>query len=173
MEPGSPPPNKSRPETPTCWNGIVIHPAIFDDNPTESLSGIHSLLDYCEVTFAEDGAIDQKSLSDLITANDPQRLLAFYDRQDSICDWYYAAYADPNDSNSPPNTIVKDALNLDVRGRVLVILDGPKEGKWMQNEEVDTLKLARTLWWYKQSGSDVTEVYGERELRRFVTTLYD
>lgn len=155
------------------WNGIIIHPDIYGENPTDSLAGLRSHLDYCEVTFEDDGDVDKNCLKDLIDAPNGSRIISFYDRHDNICDWYYAAYASTDHSTAPVNTVASEILQRSIRGRVLVILDGPKDGKWMKNTMIAIDELARTLWWYRQSGSDLAEVFGERELRRFVSTLYD
>lgn len=57
-----------------------------------------------------------------------------------------------------------------VEGPVLVVLDGPAEGKWAMRETIDEDKFARTVWWYFKSGNDASQVYGEREFRRFLRT---
>lgn len=96
----------------------------------------------------------------------------FYDRDEKEYQWYYSAYAAPSDSTRLRNSVMSSITKDDVTGRVLVVLDGPKGGAWMDSTAINSERLARTIWWYQQSGSDVAEIFGERELRRFVLSLY-
>ncbi|EIM89080.1 uncharacterized protein STEHIDRAFT_154767 [Stereum hirsutum FP-91666 SS1] len=156
----------------TAWNGLIIHP---DIHAHDALSSVQSLLyhiDPCHVDFTTDGAIDKACLRDLLDSEGGQPLLNFYDRDEQEYRWYYSAYAAPSASTKLHNSVMSSIAEDAVTGRVLVVLDGPKGGAWMDSAAISSERLARTIWWYKQSGSNVVEIFGERELRRFVLSLY-
>jgi len=63
---------------------------------------------------------------------------------------------------------------LQIRGpieNVIIVKNGPSEGNWADDLEMDMEKVARTLWWYMKSGNDRAQVFGEREFARFIKSL--
>ncbi|EIM87306.1 uncharacterized protein STEHIDRAFT_156287 [Stereum hirsutum FP-91666 SS1] len=156
------------------WSGVIIHPDGFDLSPLKDPESLIGHLDLCLVEFDQDGAVTKQSLADLIGSAGATCFTNAYDRDSRIDDWYYAFYADMSDTTSPPNPIadiVKPASDPPIRGRVLVVLNGPEDGTWELTQRISEVVLGRTLWWYRMSGNTVWDVFGERELRRYVRTM--
>lgn len=158
------------------WSGVIIHPDDYGLSPLHNPASLHTHLDLCLVEFDEDGAVSTQSLMDLVGSKDVHCFTNAYDRDPSIDDWYYAFYASSSDITSAPNPIadiVKPSHHPMIRGRVLVVLNGPTGGKWETSQRIDDIELGRTLWWYLKSGNEVGDVFGERELRRYIRTLME
>lgn len=100
----------------------------------------------------------------------------FYDRDSSITDWYYEAYVAQSEdtvirrSNSITN-ILKYNKTDQARGDTLIMKNGPVNGSWETSPDVNIASLARTIWWYRGSGRDVSTVFGERGLIRILGDL--
>lgn len=97
-----------------------------------------------------------------------------YDHDTRVDDWYYAFYHIPAASSNKPNPIadiVKPRDHPPVCGPVLVVLNGPEDGMWEVNQRIRIDDLAKTIWWYHKSGNTVGDVFGQRELRRYVCML--
>lgn len=158
------------------WSGVIIHPDTFSLSPLNSPESLIDHLDLCLVEFDEHGAVSEQSLIDLIGTKDAACFTNAYDRDCRIDDWYYAFYADTSDTTSAPNpiaNIIKPSHQALIRGRVLVVLNGPEDGMWEVTQRIDEAQLGRSLWWYLKSGNEVRDVFGERELRRFIRTMID
>lgn len=156
------------------WSGVIIHPDDYDLSPLDDPTSLLMHLDLCLVDFDDHGAVKPQSLVDLIGSKDTACFTNAYDHDIRVDDWYYAFYSDSSDTTSAPNPIadiVKPVHHPPIRGRVLVVLNGPAGGKWETSQRIDDVELGRTLWWYLKSGHVVRDVFGERELRRYIRTL--
>lgn len=164
-------PNAPPPQDNTPWDGLIIHPDIHGESSIASLESLRGHLDLCVVSFDDKGAIEEECLRHLLDGDDGCRLFGFYDRDSTECGWYYSVYGTRQPRERIANSIASSLTTTDVHGRVLVVIDGPKGGEWQTSVALDIDRLARTVWWYRQSGNDVAEVFGERELKRFLSSL--
>jgi len=55
------------------------------------------------------------------------------------------------------------------KGDGLVVKNGPREATW--DAEFRVKDVADTIWWYYKSGQDISTVFGEQELQRFICRL--
>ena len=99
----------------------------------------------------------------------------FNDRDPTVTDWYYQAYAADSESpamRSPSNNsivnIFKSPRTHHALGDVLIMKNGPTDGPWESSANVNIPSLARTIWWYRGSGQDISTVFGERGLIRVI-----
>lgn len=133
----------------------------------------------CDVKFSPDGSIHSDTFNDILGVPEGVFLVNIYDRTPLVADWYYSLYGIPTSASSSdydrsPNPIVTTVMpkgSQPATGPVLVVLNGPAEGLWEVRETVDEVKFARTIWWYFKSGSDVSQVFGEREFQRFLSSF--
>lgn len=156
------------------WSGIVIHPDAYHLSPLKDPTSLIDHLDLCAVDFDRDGAVTAQSLHDLVGSKEAFCFTNAYDRDSRIDDWYYAFYADPSNTTgalNPIANIVKPAEHPPIRGQVLVVLNGPEDGMWEVMQRIDKIQLGRSLWWYLKSGNEPRDVFGERELRRYIRTM--
>lgn len=108
-------------------------------------------------------------VAELLQCNAPIEVAVFYDRDASICDWYYQAFASGEQGrpNSVAN-ILRTRKKPTISGDVLVVKTGPMNGIWKWSPDIAKQELAETLWWYQQSGRDIGDVFGERGMRRIL-----
>jgi hypothetical protein len=98
-----------------------------------------------------------------------------YERNPSTTDWYFEVFVAGSltaDQVQAKNSLVEGLVSRKhgtVRGDVLLAKNGPKNGDW--HAEFTLKEVTELLWWYYKSGRDVTEVFGERELARFLTSI--
>lgn len=152
----------------------MIHPDFFNLSPLSSPESLITHLDLCLVEFDHNGCVTPQSLYDLLGTRDASCFMNVYDRDSRVDDWYYAFYADTSNTDRAPNPIadiITPSQHPPIRGRVLVVLNGPEDGMWEVTEMIDQIRLGKTLWWYFKSGNDPRDVFGERELRRYVRTM--
>lgn len=165
--------NFERPPT-----ALYIFPDAFFGAPMSSFQSLKDHITSCDIGFSPDGSILLKDLEDILGRPGGCHLTSIYDRDQSVDDWYYSLYSLPPSSSKTstvyersPNPVV-DAIMREgspcVEGPVIVVLDGPADGMWEVRETIDEDRFARTVWWYFKSGNDVSQVYGEREFRRFL-----
>jgi hypothetical protein len=112
----------------------------------------------------------------LLQCDNVVEISKFYDRDSSVVDWYYQAFAAETDDayNAKPNSIaniLKDPKVGPVQGDILVMKNGPLNGQWETYPDVNVPSLARTIWWYRGSGRDISTVFGERGLLRVIGNL--
>lgn len=135
---------------------------------------MESHLDLCIVEFQPDGSVSSESLLDLLGSSDGVCFANAYDRDVRVDDWYYSFYHVPSGSPQQPNPvadIIRPEEHPPIRGAVLVVLNGPKEGSWGSDQKLRVEDVARTIWWYYRSGNAVKDIFVQRELRRFVRTV--
>lgn len=108
-------------------------------------------------------------VGELLQCDAPVEIAKFYDREADVCDWYYQAYSSGGQggSNSVANILRSPRFPI-IAGDVLVLKNGPLNGTWKWSPDISVQALARTLWWYQQSGRDITAVFGERGLMRIL-----
>jgi hypothetical protein len=58
--------------------------------------------------------------------------------------------------------IIKENKVGKVCGDVVIMKNGPLGGSWESSPGIDIASLSSTLWWYHQSGRDLSTVFGER-----------
>lgn len=111
----------------------------------------------------------------VLQCEDVIEISKFYDRDPTVTDWYYQAYAadleSPSMRNPSGNSIANIFKSSRVHhplGDVLVIKNGPTHGPWESSANVNIPSLARTIWWYRGSGQDISTVFGERGLIRVI-----
>jgi hypothetical protein len=96
-----------------------------------------------------------------------------YERKPSTIDWYFEIFSAKDvSSDLPRNQLVEPLVSgrhYPVRGDMILVKNGPEDGNW--NPEFTLDEVADVLWWYRKSGRDVTEVFGERELARFLRSV--
>lgn len=96
-----------------------------------------------------------------------------YKRKPSTIDWYFEIFAVKDVSSNQPRSQLIEPLvagrHIPVRGDIILVKNGPKDGNW--SPELALADVADVLWWYLKSGRDVTEVFGERELARFLRSV--
>lgn len=156
------------------WSGVVIHPDAYDLSPLQDPTSLIAHLDLCAVSFDQDGSVAAQSLHDLVGAKDSTCFTNAYDHDSRIDDWYYAFYSNPSNTTgalNPIANIVKPFQHHPIRGQVLVVLNGPEDGMWEVMQRIDETQLGRSLWWYLKSGNEPRDVFGERELRRYIRTM--
>lgn len=156
------------------WSGVVIHPDIFAADPMHSPGTLADHLDLCIVDFEPDGSVSPSSFNDLLGDSGGICFTNVYDRDVRIDDWYYSFYHIPTAPITVPNPIadiVKPNEHPPINGPVLVVLNGPEDGMWEVTERIKADGVARTVWWYHRSGNVVADVFGQRELRRYLRTV--
>lgn len=111
-------------------------------------------------------------IAELLQCEAPVEIANFYDRDPSVCDWYYQAYAssEPGHHNSIANILCKNGRPA-VTGDIVVVKTGPMNGIWKWSPDIFVQTLAQTLWWYQQSGQDIQTVFNERGLRRLLGAI--
>jgi len=95
-----------------------------------------------------------------------------YEHNPATTNWYYEMFALKQNGGTSNNSLIQYLVSrkqAPVKGDVLLVKNGPKDGQW--ETEFTVNDVIDTLWWYYKSGRDVTEVCGERELARFVSSL--
>ena len=104
----------------------------------------------------------------------------FYDRQDSTLNWYYQCYGvdqtqkvgDYVIENTRETSSVSSWLGLTGwQGSIVIVKNGPAGGAWKEDLGIQLDSLVRSIWWYMRSGNDRAQVFGERELSRFILGL--
>jgi hypothetical protein len=104
------------------------------------------------------------------------KIAKFYDRDPTITDWYYQAYAAefpimPNTGMNSIVNILKKPRAQQAVGNVLIMKNGPMHASWERSPNVNIPSLAQTIWWYRGSGQDVSTVFGERGLRHIIANM--
>lgn len=107
-------------------------------------------------------------VAQLLQCEAPVEVAKFYDRDPAICDWYYQAYASGNGASNSVANVLRSPDFPNVTGDVVILKNGPLSGMWKWSPDISIQPLARTLWWYQQSGRDITTVFGERGLQRIL-----
>jgi hypothetical protein len=95
-----------------------------------------------------------------------------YERNPSTTNWYYELFTSGQDAIESNNVVIQYLVppkRTPVKGDVLLVKNGPRDGQW--KAEFTTSDVIETLWWYYKSGRDATEVFGERELARFISSI--
>ena len=104
----------------------------------------------------------------------------FYDRQDSTMNWYYQCYSVDEAQSVDDYGFKKtqDALSVSAwlgltsgQGSIAIVKNGPVGAVWKDDLRMQPDSLARSIWWYMRSGNDRAQVFGERELSRFIMEL--
>ena len=70
-----------------------------------------------------------------------------------------------------PNSIISIVdtwKNSYVYGLSIVIKNGPVGKHWTNNPAMDIDTLVWTIWWYKYSGQDMSNIFRERGLKRYL-----
>lgn len=108
-------------------------------------------------------------IAQLLQCEMPLEVANFYHRDPAVCDWYYQAYTSgaPGRPNSVAN-ILRTNRHEEITGDVFILKTGPLNGIWRWSPDILVRPLAETLWWYRQSGRDITAVFGERGLVRML-----
>lgn len=126
------------------------------------------------VEFDPDGSVSTSSFKDLLGSPSGVCFTNVYDRDVRVDEWYYAFYHIPNGSPDQPNPIadvVKPNGCAPINGPVLVVLNGPDDGMWEVTQKLRIDDVARSIWWYFKSGNTVGDIFGQRELRRYLRTM--
>ena len=109
----------------------------------------------------------------LLKSEEVEAIGKAYERKPSTIDWYFEIFCGKDvPTNQPRNWLVEPLVSRrhgPVRGDILLVKNGPANGDWCP--EFTLADVADILWWYNKSGRDVTEVFGEREMARFLTSL--
>jgi hypothetical protein len=97
----------------------------------------------------------------------------FYDRRDTIWEWYYQCYGLVRFGEAPALTPITGSVAswLGVTfalDSVVIVKNGPDTGGWRADLSIDSEAVGRSIWWYMRSGNDRAQVFGEREFSRFV-----
>lgn len=156
------------------WTGVLIHGNFYGMSPMSNREDFMRHLSFCVVDFDHDGSVTRQSLRDLLGNAGSTCIGNAYDRDPRIDDWYYSFYANTANLYGEPNhiaNIITPSNHPPIRGPVLAVLNGPEDGMWEVTEKIDAVKLGQTLWWYFKSGNDPRDVFGERELRRYIRTM--
>lgn len=85
-------------------------------------------------------------VAELLQCDAPVEVAIFYDRDPSVCDWYYQAFA--SNKKGRPNSIaniLRTRKNPTINGDVLVVKTGPMNGIWKWAPDIDKQQLAETL----------------------------
>ena len=151
--------------------------AILMINLNLCLTSLKSLTDNLHETHVE-GLIGDDTNVERIAAHLGQREIhevgKFYDRDPKAYDWYYQCYGPPpsrNIANPTPNSTAEWLGLHNLNSEVIILKNGPSCGSWKGEPRVDLEAVARTMWWYLQSGNDRAQVFGEREFARFIKNL--
>jgi hypothetical protein len=96
-----------------------------------------------------------------------------YERNTQTNEWYFEVFSAVDGEGTDHRNRLAEVLlpksNIPLKGDVLVVKNGPENGNWQPEFTIED--LAGTLWWYHMSGRDVSEVFGEREMERFIRSL--
>jgi hypothetical protein len=114
------------------------------------------------------------SVSAILGSASIVELEKFYDRDPTVCGWYYQAYVADDGVCSRLNSITNGFLRkreAPVVGDVLIVKNGPLGAAWETRASVDKVALAQTIWWYQKSGRDMSTVFGERGFMRVTSEL--
>ena len=104
----------------------------------------------------------------------------FYDRQNSIMNWYYQCYGidQAQSINDYGFKKTQDALSVlawlgltSGWGSIAIVKNGPADAGWKADLGMQPDSLVRSIWWYMRSGNDRMQVFGERKLSRFIMGL--
>ncbi|KAH7925861.1 hypothetical protein BV22DRAFT_1128633 [Leucogyrophana mollusca] len=100
--------------------------------------------------------------------------LIFFSRHEQETDVYYQAYHstyEPDDRE--PNSICSSLYkkNRHPSGSIVVVCNGASFAPSDTELDMDVEDLARTIWWYKRSGRNVSTVTAERRFSQFVKGL--
>ena len=111
-----------------------------------------------------------KYIGILLQTEDIAEISKFYYRDPCAYDWYYQAYgaACPNQTHNSVASIIKERKESKVCGDVVIVKNGPLGGLWESYPDINMASLSGTLWWYRQSGRDLSTVFGERGFLRMV-----
>jgi hypothetical protein len=155
-------------------NCAVVRCGPFDS----SIRSISDLLRFCESHYIP--RIGDSSNLDLhakwlLDADEVYAIGKAYERNPTTTNWYFEVFVGERlmgGSVKLKNSLVEPLVSPKhgaVRGDVLLVKNGPKNGNW--DEEFTLKEVTEVLWWYHKSGRDVTEVFGERELVRFMNSM--
>ncbi|KAI0052233.1 hypothetical protein FA95DRAFT_1602174 [Auriscalpium vulgare] len=147
----------------TGYRTLLIHPS---RTPPYSVEDLMCLIS----GSAEDDSSSTHQSNDAL--KDVRKI---YDKDSTVHGWYYSLRVPGSRSEGKDDavkSIVSDLLKPHARaicGIVTVVKDGP----WATRAEWDDGLLyidrfASTLWWYLSGEAKVDQVFGERELERFL-----
>ena len=152
------------------FNTIVIEPG----NGVESLATrelVGKSFTTVEFPVAASSPLVPHLIKQELNSPTCRELFNFYDRDPTVCEWYYQAYGDEHKTST--SDILNPVANILVWlglpkmvGRVVILKNGPVGGRWNMTPDVDPKALEQTLWWYHRSGRDIRTVSSERGLIR-------
>lgn len=152
------------------FNGVVIAPDGARSCPTHREYIAGSLT---EILFpiSPSSPLLPHFMTQVIEGPNFRELIRFYDRDPQICDWYYQVFG--YDSNLLPGATGNSVANIlctsrqfKFVGNIVIVKNGPAEGRWVTTPDIDLTALGQTLWWYQRSGRDVGAVCNERSFMR-------
>lgn len=119
---------------------------------------------------------DLELIAQVFQSGDAEETSHFYDRDPHIVSWYYQCYGPvrenrPTRPSRPHKNSVAHWLKLVDQRPLIVMKNGPSNDDWQTNLSITLENVARSLWWYHKSGNNREQVFGERELTRFLRNL--
>lgn len=152
----------------------MIYPDIFPWNPLSSLYFLRHQIDAFPMNLEDNGSPSQLDLREMVGRGPVVRIGQFYERDHACFEWYYSVYglqqdmADDLPVNSAASIIRRDGTSL-IRGAVVVVKDGPRDGAWERSLVISEDSIARCIWWYHRSGTSVADIIGERGMLRWLS----
>ena len=151
---------------------------IFMVTPNLRLLSLQTLTDNLHETHVNGLNGDASDLERIAThfgQREINEVAKFYDRDPKVYDWYYQCYGPPPDNGdittATPNSTAAWLGLQNLTTDLIILKNGPNDGKWKMEPSVDLESVARTIWWYLRSGNDRAQVFGEREFTRFIENL--
>ena len=159
---------------PTSFKCALI-PANHVQTPPGSREFIEGAICLEDLPYSPTLAVSLEYVGILLQTDNIVEVSKFYDRDPCICDWYYQAYgsSSTNQTRNSVANIIKEKKKGKVCGDVVIMKNGPLGGVWESSPDVDIISLSSTLWWYQQSGRDLSVVFRERGFLRMVGDLND
>ncbi|KAI0056637.1 hypothetical protein BV25DRAFT_1920782 [Artomyces pyxidatus] len=156
------------------WNAALIFAD--DDDAAINLDYVRLHLTLVHLDTPIDEALSEDEITDVLGPGEKRHLLNFYEGARGTFSWFYSAYgfADPNDK--PINrvaSVLMPGKHPIVRGNVLIVKNGPETGAWKTNATIEEDTLARCLWWYHASGNSAQDVGAERNMMRWMDTMFN
>ncbi|KDQ52000.1 hypothetical protein JAAARDRAFT_50463 [Jaapia argillacea MUCL 33604] len=146
-------------------------------SPWSPRDRLYGCLSSWEYTSNKDGDMRIEVISELLGIDRAVEVARFYDRCPTYRSCYYHAYGaicSDGDGDTQLNEVMNSVRSRrvdDIVGGVLVVTNRPMDTGQEVLPNVDAEELGKTLWWYHQAGLDHSEVFGCRELERFMINL--
>jgi hypothetical protein len=141
-----------------------------------SLNQIQSELQPLYLPNLTNNITDIPIIASALAQTDTQEVRRFYDCKPDTCNWYYQCYCQISTDQPNVHIPVHNYFTkwLDVHegcGSFLIVKNGPSDGCWPNELNLDLNTVARTIWWYQASGNDQAQVCREQKFTQFIKGL--